>query len=146
MDDLMDRSIHPSIDWIPSDVFFLFFTLFFSSWRNSINIPKVCMYVYERDHTYIHVRTLFLFLFLLSEKEEEGRRGKKKVRIVGNLSTYYFLERRRERERKSEREIPPDYRYLQYLNTLGKQSIDQALSQALSQAQDFKRASTLSRR
>lgn len=62
------------------------------------------MYVYERDHTYIHVRTIFLFLF------------------------FFSLFSKKEVERKIEREIPLEYRYLQQLNTLGKQSIDQALS------------------
>lgn len=69
---------------------------------------------------YMHVLFLFFFLLFLFYKKRKKRekREEKKVRIVGNLSrhlpTYYFLERRKERERA--REIfPPDYRYLQYI-------------------------------
>lgn len=43
---IIDGLIHPSIDYLDSvGCFFLFFTLFFFSWRNSINVRKVCIEV-----------------------------------------------------------------------------------------------------
>lgn len=74
---LMDRSIHQLIRF--RRMFFFVIYSFFSSWRNSINVRKVCMYVYERDHTYIHVRATFLFLFFsFLFKERREVRSKKK--------------------------------------------------------------------
>lgn len=46
-------------------MFFLFFTLFFFSWRNSINARKVCMYTKEIIPTYMYVLFFFFFFFLL---------------------------------------------------------------------------------
>lgn len=78
--DEIDGSIHPSIDWIPSDVLYLFFTLFFSSWRNSINIRKVCMYTKEIIPTYMYVLFFFFFSFLFFSSSLFQRKKKRKKR------------------------------------------------------------------
>lgn len=105
------------------------------------------MYTKEIIRTYIYVFFFFFFFFVffLFSKKEEEEEGRRKLRLSKYL-TFEGRKRESARKKEREREIPLEYRYLQYLNTLGKQSIDQALSQAPYQAQDFKTASTLSRR
>lgn len=83
------------------------------------------MYTKEIIPTYIYVLLFFFFLFFFSKKEEEEEEGRRKLRLSRYLT---FEERKRERARKQERarERFPLITYLQYLNTLGKQLIDQA--------------------
>lgn len=66
--------------------FVLFFTLFFFSWRNSINVRKVCMYTKEIIPT-LHARAIFLFLFLflfLSSSSSFYKKRKKREKREEN--------------------------------------------------------------
>lgn len=78
--DEIDGSIHPSINRIPSDVFFFSFVFclysFFSPLGaiQQIYVRYVCMYTKEIIPTYMYVLFFFFFFFslsLFSKKEEE---------------------------------------------------------------------------
>lgn len=70
--------------------FLVLYSFFFllAQFNKCTYVRYVCMYVYERDYTYIHVRAIFSFSFPCfqrkkkrKKREEEGRRKAEIIKV-----------------------------------------------------------------